>query len=102
MIIVYLTVDSALLFLFTMNIFVTFSNKHGTTANALKHLNQNLGKSYTHSRFSQWASGRALPHMDTYRFIHMEVLDYVLKNSSLNEAMQEMLRIQLSLPDQGD
>lgn len=85
-----------------MNIFNAFSNKHGTTANALKHLNQNLGKSYTHSRFSQWASGRALPHMDTYRFIHMEVLDYVLKNSGLDEAMQELLWMQIRLPDPDD
>ena len=82
-----------------MNIFIAFSNKHGTTANALKYLNQKLGKSYTHSRFSQWASGRALPHMDTYHFIHMEVLDYVLKNSGLDNAMQEMLFMQIRLPN---
>lgn len=82
-----------------MNIFDTFSNKHGNTSEALKYLNKKLGKSYVHSRYAQWASGRALPHIDTYRFIHQEVLDYVLKNAALDEATQEMLFMQICLPD---
>ena len=82
-----------------MNIFETFSNKHGNTTKALNYLNAKLGKSYVHGRYAQWAAGRALPHINTYRLIHMEVLDYVLENSALNEATQEMFLMQIRLPE---
>ena len=82
-----------------MNLFEVFVNKHGTTAKALAYINQSLGTSYIHSKYKCWVQGEKLPHYKTFYFIHSEVLEYVIENAGLENAHQEMLSMQLRLPN---
>ncbi len=58
-------------------------------ADAIRALNERLGKSYTSSRINEWLDGRRRPTDDTHRFLASLVLDAVIKRPGLAEMLRE-------------
>jgi len=83
-----------------MTIFDSWIELHnGSISNALKHINNELGTSYQHGRFSQWKNGSHLPSAEALHLIHNETLCYVLKKVEKDEVIQALIFNYMRLPD---